>query len=237
MDIRDFFQRAHELYLPQLSVDIVIVGYEEKELKCLLLQIGDKWLLPGGFIGRDESVDQAAVKVLKMRTGLENSHLKFLSVFGDANRQFKDQWKPFAESIGLEWPADNWFDNRFVTLAYYALVNIEKTHPQVSNLDQAYHWFSFDTLPEMWLDHKKIVLEARDRLKQDIKQESITYNLLPDQFTMPDLHQLHQVILQEELDRSRFQKKMLSLSAFERLPKIKKETPGRNPYLYRVKKG
>ena len=80
MDIQDFLQHANELYLPQLSVDIAIVGYEEKELKCLLLQIGDKWLLPGGFIGRDESVDQAAVKVLKERTGLENSHLKFLSV-------------------------------------------------------------------------------------------------------------------------------------------------------------
>jgi 8-oxo-dGTP diphosphatase len=90
-------------------------------------------------------------------------------------------------------------------------------------------------LPSMWMDHKSIVLEAREKLKEDIKHEHMTYNLLPKEFTMPELHQLHQTILEEKLDRSRFQKRMLSSGIFERLPKLQKETPGSNPFQYRVK--
>ena len=94
----------------------------------------------------------------------------------------------------------------------------------------------FAVLPKMWMDHKSIVNTARQRLKEDIPHEQMTYNLLPKKFTMPELHQLHQVILEKKIDRSRFQKKMLATGMFERLPKLEKSTPGRNPYQYRVKK-
>ena len=77
---------------------------------------------------------------------------------------------------------------------------------------------------------------ARLSLREDIRHEQITFNLLPDTFTMPELHQLHQTILQEPLDRSRFQKKMLATGLFERLPQRQKDSPGRNPYQYRVKR-
>jgi 8-oxo-dGTP diphosphatase len=136
----------------------------------------------------------------------------------------------------MEWREDYWFNNRFVSLAYYSLVNMDKTHPSVRHFDEAFAWFDFDELPEMWMDHKSIVNTARQRLKEDIPHEQMTYNLLPKKFTMPELHQLHQVILEEKIDRSRFQKKMLATGMFERLPKLEKSTPGRNPYQYRVKK-
>jgi len=236
MDLKEFLERGGDYHLSNLSIDLVIIGYKEDELKCLLLQIGEKWLLPGGYIGIDESVPDAAKRILKERTSLEDPHLKFLSVFGDKNRQFIEEWRGFCEKSGLPWKSDYWLNNRFVTLAYYTLVNIENTLPVIGEYDEAFSWFSIDTLPDMWMDHKSIVNEARNRLKADIMHEQVTYNLLPDHFTMPELHELHQTILEKKLDRSRFQKKMLSSGMFERLPKRQKESPGRNPYQYRIKK-
>ena len=236
MNWQDIVENGGDYYLPHLSIDLVVIGYQQGELKCLLLRIGEKWLLPGGFIELEESLDDAVKRVLMLRTGLEAPHFKFLSLFGDKDRKFDHEFRAYFEEKGMPWRDDYWINNRFITMAFYSLVDIDNTHPAPGDYDEAAEWFSFDELPEMWLDHKKIVTTARDRLKQDIKNEQITYNLLPGDFTMPQLHQLHQNILQESIDRSRFQKKMLASGLFERLPQLKKEAPGRNPYLYRLKK-
>ncbi|MEM9648192.1 MAG: NUDIX domain-containing protein [Bacteroidota bacterium] len=236
MEVQDIIEHGGDYFLPNLSIDFVIIGYQGGELKCLLLRIGDKWALPGGYIELNESVDTAVGRILMQRTGLERPHLKFLSVFGDKDRKFDEDFKTFFQRKGIPWRDDYWINNRFVTLAFYSLVDIDYTHPVPGEFDEAAEWFSFDELPEMWMDHKAIVMTARDRLKNDIKHEQVTYNLLPKDFTMPQLHQLHQTILEENIDRSRFQKKMLATGLFERLPQLKKETPGRNPYLYRLKK-
>lgn len=235
MDIQQFTEYGGGQLLPNLSIDLIIIGYQQEELKCLLLKISDKWLLPGGYIQLNESVDEAAIRILKDRTGLADPHFKFLSVFGDKDRKFSEEWKSFIEEQGLPWREDYWFNNRFVTLTYYSLVNIDDTQPSVQAVDEAWHWYPFDALPNMWMDHRSIVQAARDRLKEDIRHEQMTYNLLPEPFTMPELHQLHQAILEEKLDRSRFQKKMLATGLFERLPKRQSDAPGRNPYQYRVK--
>lgn len=236
MELKEFYEKGKDLFLPNLSVDMVIIGYEDSSLKCLLLRIGDKWLLPGGYILRTESVDEATVRILKERTGLTNPHFKFLSVFGGSNRKFTEEWEHFFKENGLPWEENGWVNDRFVTLAHYSLVDIDQTKPVLGSVDEAFAWFNMDELPDMWMDHKEIVLTAKNRLRNDVQQEHLTYNLLPEEFTMPQLHQLHQTILGEDLDRSRFQKKMLASGIFERLPKLKKDTPGRNPYRYRIKR-
>lgn len=236
MEIKEILEHGGDHFLPNLSLDHIIIGYQEGALKCLLLRIGDKWALPGGYVGIEESVEDAAQRTLMFRTGLKNPHLKFLAVFGDKDRQFDQEFKQYFIDKGLPWRDDYWINNRFVTLAFYSLVDIENTHPVPGDFDEAAEWFNFDELPAMWLDHKSIVKTARQRLKEDIKLEQVTYNLLPEDFTMPQLHQLHQTILGETLDRSRFQKKMIATGIFERLPQLKKESPGRNPYQYRLKK-
>ena len=235
MEMMDVLENGGDYFLPNLSIDLIIIGYQDDELKCLLLKIGDKWALPGGYVGIEESVEQSVSRVLMERTGLENAHMKFLAVFGDKNRQFGQEFKTYFDRYNLPWRDDYWINKRFITLSYYALVDIENTHPSPGNFDEAAEWFNPDELPNMWLDHEAIVLTARDRLKSDIKQELVTHNLLPDTFTMPQLHQLHQTILDEKLDRSRFQKKMLASGRFERLPQVVKDSPGRNPYQYRHK--
>ncbi len=236
VDFQEFITQGEKKYLPNLSVDMVIIGFHEDKLKCLLLQINEKWLLPGGYILRTESVESATVRILRERTGLPDPHFKFLSVFGGPDRKFTKEWQHFLKSHNLPFKEDSWINDRFVTLAHYSLVDFEKTNPVVGNLDEAFAWFNLDELPNMWMDHKEIVFAAKERLKNDIQKEQVTYNLLPTEFTMPQLHQLHQTILDENLDRSRFQKKMLASGAFERLQKLKKDSPGRNPYKYRVKK-
>ncbi|MEM8937752.1 MAG: NUDIX domain-containing protein [Bacteroidota bacterium] len=237
MDIIDFLENGGKQYLPHLSIDVVIIGYEEHTLKCLLLQIGDKWVLPGGYIGKDESTQNAARRILLERTALETARLSFLAVFGNENRSFGEQFKRYAIGKGISWKEEYWVNSRFVTLSHYALVNLQQTHPLPGEFDDAIRWFSFDSLPEMWLDHKNIVREARKRIKQDVLDGYTCHDLLAGKFTMPELHVLHQIILEQDLDRSRFQKKMLSSGKFKRLPKLQKSTPGRNPFLYKSIEG
>lgn len=236
MKLEKIIHEGSKYFLPNLSVDLVIIGFKDGILKCLLLKIGQKWVLPGGHIRVDESVDAAVVRNLKERTSLEKPHFKFLRVFGDQNRNFAKEFKEFFDQEGLSWNKDHWLAQRFVTLAYYSLVDMDNMTPKPGEFDEAVAWFDFEQLPEIALDHEDIILEARKRLKEDIQREQLTYNLLPTEFTMPELHKLHETILSEKLDRSRFQKKMLATGTFERLSKKKSETPGSNPYQYRLKK-
>lgn len=235
MDLKEFLEQGQKSFLPNLSIDLVIIAYEQGYLRCLLLKIGEKWLLPGGYIGREEPVGQAAQRILRDRTNLEDSHLRFLSVFGKADRRFANDFKASFEQNGMLWAPGYWVNDRFVSLTYYSLVNIKEVAPSVKNFDEDFAWFDLHELPEMWLDHADIVAHAGEQLKTDIRSELVSHNLLPEPFTMPELHQLHQTILDEKIDRSRFQKKMLSSGHFERLPRRRKDAPGRNPYQYRVK--
>ena len=236
MEIQNFLSEGEKFFLPNLSVDTVIIGYEDKQLKCLLLQVGDKWLLPGGYLRRDQSVEEAAQAVLSDRAGLSDPHLQFLSVFGQSGRNFSEEWSRFFEKNQMVWDKNSWVNDRFVSLVYYSLVNIKVTQPKIGVFDKAYGWFPLNDLPEMWMDHQQMVLTAKKHLMQTVVDNPIIYNLLPEYFTMPDLHQLHQIILEKEVDRSRFQKKMLSLDIFERLAEQPKDKPGRNPFQYRIKK-
>ncbi len=235
MDVQEILENGAQHFLPNLSIDIVIIGYQEEQLKCLLLNLGGKWSLSGGYIKKKESVEVAAERILMERTRLQHQHLKFLSVAGDQGRRFSQEFKVAFEERGLEWKEEHWVNNRFVSLIYYALVDINKTFPEPGDFGGEPAWFNMDDLPEMWMDHQAIVASVRKHLQEEIVKQPITTNLLPSHFTMPQLHKLHQTILGEKLDRSRFQKKMLATGKFERLPKLKKESPGSNPYQYRLK--
>ena len=235
MDVEDFLQNGTQTYLPNLSLDHVILGYEEGQLKCLLLQTGERWNLPGGLIKREESVEEAVDRVLSERTGLSHGHREFLAVFGKRDRSFAEQWRQMLESMGHHWKPDFWINDRFVTLGYYSLVNIQQVSPIKGEYNQDIAWFSLQELPPMWMDHKDIALFAHLKLKQDLKEQLASHHLLDAEFTMPELHRLHQAILEQELDRSRFQKKMLSSGKFERLTQKKTEKRGRSPFQYRAK--
>ena len=235
MDVKTFLEEGAKHFLPHLSVDIVILGYQDEVLKVLLQKIEDKWCLPGGYVGKNEAVSDAAIRVLEERTGLKQSYLQLFKVFGGADRSFSKQFKSILEKDGYPWHEDLWINQRYVTLAHYALVDIENVFPNSGVFSLANEWFSLEGLPEMHMDHEAIVIASKEQLKKDITVSHISFKLLPETFTMPELQRLHETILDKKLERSRFQKKMLSMEVFERLPKPKENAPRRKPYLYRYK--
>ncbi|WNJ19490.1 NrtR DNA-binding winged helix domain-containing protein [Pontibacter sp. G13] len=235
LDIYQYLQQASEWYLPHVSVDITIIGFQEGTLKVLLLDSGEKWTLPGGYIGKEESMNDAAVRVLEDRTGLTGQYLKLFQVFGDKSRNFKEDIREMFRQQGFEWKEDLWINDRYISMAYYALVDLDQVHPTGGKMNQPHAWHDLNDLPPMWMDHAQIAQGALEQLKRDITIEQISFNLLPEEFTMPQLHRLHETILDKKLERSRFQKKMLALNLFERLPKLKEDVPHRKPYLYRIK--
>ncbi|MEL6866294.1 MAG: NUDIX domain-containing protein [Bacteroidota bacterium] len=235
MDIQAYINQGADHYLPHLSIDIVIIGFKEGKLKVLLLELNGLWGLPGGHIGKMESTTEAALRILKDRTGLTGQYLKPFQVFGDKDRTFALEIKRLIESMGYEWEESLWLNKRFVSIAYYAFVDIDQVQPTAGILASACAWHDWDDLPQMALDHEDIIIGLQKRLKEDINLNLIAFNLLPTQFTMPQLHQVHEAILDKKLERSRFQKKMLSLGIFERLPKLNTDAPGRKPYLYQRK--
>ena len=232
MDLKNIIGQSSEQYLPHLSVDNVIFGYQDGKLQCLLLQFGDRWLLPGGHIGKDEDVKEAARRVVKACTSLGEEFLHFFNVFGGVNRNFFDDFKRLLGNKNLPLEDGHPLLQRHITLGFIALVQIEKVSLKVGDFDDAIAWHPVDELPMMVGDHAEIIQNACEYLIGLNDYSPIGHHLLPDYFTMPQLHKLTQIISGRELDRSRFQKKMLSLDIYKRHEEITTSVRGRNPYLY-----
>ena len=232
MDLRKIISQYDTQFLPHLSVDNVIFGYTEGKLHCLLLQLGDRWFLPGGHIEKEEDVKEAALRVVSTRTALSAGFLHFFNVFGGANRNFSEDFKRLFGKKDLHLEDGHPMLQRYVTLGFISLVQIEKVRPKVGDFDDAIAWHPVEELPQMVGDHAEIIQNAREYLVGLNDYSPIGHHLLPDFFTMPQLHKLSQVISGRELDRSRFQKKMLGLSIYKRHEEITTSVRGRNPYLY-----
>lgn len=235
-----------ENYISQLSMDSVIFGYEQKELKVLISKFKfgqDSWVLPGGYIKKTESIDQAAARVLKERTNLENIYLEQFRVFGDENRivgsPFNEVMKkelPLFDAERFDEEVTAWITSRFVCIGFYALVDINKVHPQKGEFDEFLEWRSFKDIPKMVYDHNEILHFALEALRQHLDEKLIGFNLLPETFTMREVQELYEAIYDKAFTPSNFQKKMLDLNVLERLEKKFTGAQNKAPYLYRFKK-
>ena len=228
-----------ENFLPGQSVDCVIIGYENHELQILVLKWKNlnAWSLPGGFVLRDEDLNKAAVRVLRDRTGLRFPYLDQFYTFGNKNRRSADvDWEPFAE-LGVDVESlKNWLDQRFITTGYFALVDINECKPQPDFLSDLCEWKPIKELPELMLDHHHIVQKALNHIKIQINYLPIGLSLLPELFTMKELKKLYEAILDKELDRGNFQRKMLKLGIFIRQEKQLTGAANKAPYLYKFDK-
>lgn len=230
--LRDFLLHGDREFLPHISIDCVIFGFHNNELKVLLLKWKDldNWCLPGGFVKRDESLDQSALRVLSERTGLENIFLRQFQAFGDPLR---DHTKSTVTPIGN---VKSWITGRFITIGYWALVEYSKVTPRPDWLSEKCEWWDLRNIPALIFDHNLIVTAALEALRISLNDHPVGYNLLPEKFTMPDLQRLYETILGTSLDRRNFQKKMLALNVLERLPERKTGGAHKAPYLYRFDK-
>ena len=232
--IKDFIINDEEVYLPSLSLDCVIFGFHQNQLKVLLLKMKNakQWCLPGGFVFKNEDVDQAAKRVLKERTGLSEIFLQQFNVFGKPKRSDSNFHREILRKDGIELRDDHWLFRRFVTIGYYALVEYSYVDPKPDRFSDFCSWRDVNDLPLLMMDHQQITEKALDMLQLHLNYHPIGYNLLPLKFTMPELQKLYETILNKELDRRNFQRKILSYGILRRLKEVKKGGAHKAPYLY-----
>lgn len=233
-ELKNHYLKGHEKYLRHVSVDNVIFGFYQNNLKVLLLKskYAGLWSLSGGFILKDEPIDNSAQRILKERTGLEKIFLQQFHVFSDPGRSTKKVNQQFLKNIGVSLDK-SWMFERFITIGYYALVNFTKVKPAPDNISQSCEWFSIDNLPEMMLDHRDIIDEALKSLRLQLYSHPIGYNLLEQKFTMPELQKLYETILDKKLDRRNFQRKIISTGIVKKLKETKKGVAHKAPFYYK----
>ncbi len=236
-NIKAFLDKGPE-YLPSVSVDCVIFGFHEHQLKVLLLEFKHTkaFALPGGFVFKEESTDEAATRILWERTGVKDIFLEQFYTFGE---QYRGNWhvhKTTMESHGFELETDHWLLQRFITIGYYALVDFSKVKPTPDIFSDVGGWYDIHQIPELILDHNRIIAKALETLRLMLDHKLVGFNLLPETFTMNELQSLYETILDKKLLRANFQRKMLSLEILERVEKKFSGKAHKPPYVYRIKK-
>ena len=203
-----------------LTVDVVVFALDDDQLKVMLIQrdlppFAGKWALPGGFVRVDEPLDAAARRELQEETGLKDIFLEQLYTFGSLGRDPRE---------------------RVVTVAYYALVNLVGHAVHASTDARNAAWFAVNDLPALAFDHDDILQAARDRLRGKVRYQPIGFELLPEKFTLRQLQHVYEVILDRELDKRNFRKKVLSMKIVKETNDIEKDVRRRAARLYRFDK-
>ena len=210
----------YEYARPALTVDCVVFGLDDEDLKVLLIErdlppFEGKWALPGGFVRVDESVDDAALRELQEETGVKKVFLEQLYTVGDLNRDPRE---------------------RVVTVAYYALVRLSSHKVKAATDARQALWFAIDDLPKLAFDHDKILTMAHERLRGKVRYQPIGFELLPQKFTLRQLQHLYEVVLDRELDKRNFRKKILGMQILEELDEVETDVAHRAARLYRFDK-
>ena len=200
---------------PSVTADCVIFGFDGVSIMVLLIQRGiepfkDKWALPGGFMKIDETAEECARRELEEETGLKNTAVEQFYTFSDVNRDPRE---------------------RVITVAHYALVKLS----EVKGGDDAASakWFELETIPSLAFDHDRILRMALSRLKERICFEPIGFELLPEVFTMTELQNLYEAILEVKFDRRNFYNKMLKIGILSLAEPRPANASRRTPSKYR----
>ena len=203
-----------------LSIDSMIFGFKKSELDILLVQHAEgiskgKWALPGGWIRYNEGIDQAAHRILKDLTGVSNIYLEQLRAFGDTDR----------------YPV-----KRVITIAYFALVKPEDYTLHAGFTAADAKWFKVSEVPALPYDHAKILKAGLNHLRHKVRHEPIGFNLLPKKFTLLQLQELYEAILEKKLDKPNFRRKLMKMNLLELSKEKQTDVSHRAASLYRFDK-
>jgi len=233
------FKNSHE-YLRNVSVDNVIFGYHEKELKVLLQQpfADEKWTVTGGYIQKTESIEDAAKRIAYGRTGLKDLFLQQFRSFGNPQRTIDNAFtsKQLSALTGFDIPADAWIFDYFVSVAFYTLTEFSKVEVKKADAEADCAWWPVTDLPPMMFDHELIIKEALKAMRLHIAHYPIGYELLEEKFTLPEIHSLYETILGKTLDDRNFAKKLMATGIIVKLDETKKIGAHRSPFLYKFNK-
>lgn len=208
----NYYSKNPKFYI---SVDCIIFGFSGGELSLLLLKRNfeparGEWSLMGGFVQENESVDDAAKRVLTELTGLDEVYMEQVEAFGNVHRD----------------PG-----GRVVSIAYYALVNINEYDRELVRQHNAF-WININELPPLIFDHAAMVEKARALMQQKASTKPIGFNLLPSLFTLSQLQSLYEAIYGEPLDKRNFRKRVAEMNYIEKTDKIDKTGSKRGAALY-----
>lgn len=208
----NYYSKNPKFYI---SVDCIIFGFSSGELSLLLLKRNfeparGEWSLMGGFVQENESVDEAAKRVLTELTGLDEVYMEQVGAFGNVHRD----------------PG-----GRVVSIAYYALVNINEYDRELVRQHNAF-WININELPPLIFDHSAMVEKARALMQQKASTKPIGFNLLPSLFTLSQLQSLYEAIYGEPLDKRNFRKRVAEMNYIEKTDKIDKTGSKRGAALY-----
>ena len=220
-------------FLNHISLDCVVFGFHDSQLKVLLIRrkFTKEWALPGGFVREVESLEVAASRVLRERTGLDDIFLKQFNVFSEPERARRNPTVQDLVKSGAH-PDVEWFEQRFISVGFYALVDFSKADITPDELSDLCRWENLTEINSLILDHRQILQKALETLRLQLNYQPLGYNLLPEKFTMPELQTLYETILGKELDRRNFQRKMLSYRILNKLEERKTGGAHKAPYLY-----
>lgn len=206
---------------PALTVDCAVFGFDsqggdEGSLKLLLIQrklppFEGQWALPGGFVEMNETLDEAARRELLEETGVEDIFLEQLYTFSGLDRDPRE---------------------RIVSVAYYALINLEEHPLQAASDAEDAQWFAVRALPPLAFDHAEIFQVAIARLQGKLSYEPIGFELLPQKFTLTQLQQLYETVLEKALDKRNFRKKILKTDCLIPLAEKQQNVRHRAAQLY-----
>ena len=220
-------KKAYEIYVPHISVDTVIFGFNGDQLKVLLLKMkfNQQWFLPGGYMKKEENLESAAIRILRERTQLDKIFLQEFAVFSELNR---------SEETFKDFPDDLWHKKRFISVGYYALVNHKDVSPIGDELSESCDWIFLDELENynITMDHKKIIEKALNTLREQISYKPIGLNLLPEKFTLSELQKLYEAILGRTLNRGNFYRKIKNIGILKKLDEKRKGGAHKAPDLY-----
>ncbi len=208
---------SYEYPRAALTVDCVVFGLDEEDLKILLIQrdlapFEGQWALPGGFVQLEETLEEAARRELQEETGIEKVYLEQLYTIGDLDRDPRE---------------------RVVTVAYYALVKLTDHKVQAATDARNVAWFGIDDLPSLAFDHETILDMAYERLRGKVRYQPIGFELLPTKFTLRQIQHLYEVVLDRSLDKRNFRKKILSMDILIELDEVETDVAHRAARLYK----
>ncbi len=229
-----YFSEGLESFLSHLSVNCVVLAYNHPNLLVLVHKMpGQEFsLIPGGFVKKTESVDDAAYRNLAL-LGIKEVFLRQIKTFGDIRRGIE------IPDAGMVLTEENrkiyeWTKQRFVTVAFYGLINYSVTQIVQGGLAFDFEWLNVDHLENMGMDHGNIVSETRKLLATELLNHPVLSNLLPETFTLNELRGLFEAILERPIDRGTFRRKMLKLDLVEQIDQ-RKDVLGRPSHLFRFK--
>lgn len=199
-----------------VAVDCIIFGFEQGRLKVLLQKRPfephkDEWSLMGGFVNSIEDIDDAALRVLKELTGLRDIYMKQVGAYGTVNRDS---------------------GNRVISIAYFALVNIDRVNEELNHSHSAY-WEDMSQLPPLLFDHNEMVRDALKKLRGMISRLPVGFQLLPPLFTLTQLQALYEAILDEKIDKRNFRKRVNEMPFIQKTDGVDKLSSKRGAALYR----